>query len=237
MRTDLITAWIIKEWLSQHLPHWADSWSLEVDDAVRQAAEHLKLIVDDVPRQVISQNALARLIIHRWNLDAVALIGGGAPTPLSVKPEEVMYYTDASADVVQSALEKGYRALRVDVTKAEDIALLMGAKAAIATGLMHFLPDSGMQAVLHNLANAGFETLIFNHGNRRAGTAVIEQYAKMGIGMYLRDRGEVEALLPEGWRIVDLYTGPEFIEQHGGELSQYLVGMPPMIDLYRVVRN
>lgn len=236
MRTDLITAWIIKEWLSQNLPHLAESWSLEVDDAVQEAAQNLKRIVDDVPRQVVSQNALARLIVQHWALDAVALIGGGAPTPLSVKPNEVLYYTDASPDVVHLALEQGYRAMRVDVTKLEDITLLAGAKTAIATGLMHFLPSGAMQAVMQNLALTGFEMLIFNHGNRRAGTAVIEQYAKMGIGMYMRDRDEVEALLPDGWCIVDLYTGPEFIEQYGGELSQHLVGMPPMIDLYRVAR-
>ena len=39
MRTDLITAWFIYEWVEQNFPDIAADWSFEVDDQVKAMAQ------------------------------------------------------------------------------------------------------------------------------------------------------------------------------------------------------
>lgn len=223
------------DWLQGHAPHLAHNWKLEVSDEVKNFAERSKVMIPSGPIQVLGQHMVASTVIERWGLNKVAILAGGTPTPLSPKPGQILYFTDANPEAVAEAQAAGYNALRVNVVSADDLKQLNGAKTAIATGLFHFLPDAAVQSLFHNLSEAGFETIIFTQGTKAANPEFAEGYAKFGVKVILRYVDDIRRLLPDNWRIDEVSPTSELL-QHVREIGPYFAQMPHIIDLYRVVR-
>lgn len=239
MRTDHITAWLIYEWVQENAPEITAEWSFDVDDQIKTTAQGVAGLLPNARMIVVGQQMLARTLISKWNLTNVALLGGGTPTPLSPRPNQLLYYTDNNADAVNDAINAGHNALQVNATNVEDLKKLDGATTAVASGLMHFLPDAAVQMFFEGLAEAGFTMLVFNQGNRNVeegGAEMRERYSKMGITMYPRTQDEVRAMIPAGWTLVDVIPQPECFV---GDplLGPHVDDMPYATDVYRVTRD
>ena len=221
-RTDLIAAWLVKQWLQQHAPDVAANWTLEVDEAVKQFAARVKGMYQDMDAVFASQTALAATAIRLWNLQEVVLLGGGAPTPLSPKPEQIRLFTDVNPAVLEDAKAAGYPTAQVDVHHPDDLTRLAGAKSAIATGLFHFLPNEGIQKVLNNIASVGIHTVVFNNVAPTA-KPLMDQWTKLGFQMYARTIEEMKAIIPPGWELQEYQYQADFIKHHpllGEKLAQ-----------------
>ena len=83
MRTDHVTAWLIKQWLQENAPDLAAGWTLQPDEQIIGFAKRLETIVPQVGVIFTCQNILAKTAIEMWNLKEVALVAGGALTPLT----------------------------------------------------------------------------------------------------------------------------------------------------------
>lgn len=236
MRTDHVTAWLIKLWLEDHFPQLAEHWNLTVSDQVKGFAQKIETIIPRVRWIFVSQNILAHTAIEMWNLENVVLLAGGTPTPLTPSPERLLYFTDANPEAVAEAEEAGYTAAKVDVTSGQDFTQLEGAESLIATGLLHFLPDSTAQSLFQQLDHASFHTFAFSQATPEADREAIEQYQKLGIDFYVRSEDELRALLPPGWeinyreRVVD-------VMQQAGEVGAQLADTPHMVDFYKISRE
>jgi len=236
MRTDLVSAWMIHGWLQQNAPDIA--WQLTVDDQVKGVVGHFTGLMPDAPLAVTGQHLLARTVINAWNLTNVALLGGGTPSPLSPRPEQLVYYTDGNPEVVAEAVSAGYNAVQVNVTSADDMKKVAGATTAIATGLFHFLPDAAAIMVFNNLSGAGLQMVVFNHGNLgggEGGASVREQYSKLGVNLFPRSRDQVEALIPSDWRVERFHPQAEVLEDEP-LIARHLAGAENVTDVYLVVR-
>ena len=201
MRTDHVTAWLIKQWLQANAPELASGWDFEVEDEIIALATRVEETNPQIGAMFTGQNILAKTAIDMWDLKDVALLAGGAPTPLSPRPDQLLYYTDTNPEVVAEARAAGYNALAVNVLDGSSIAQLTGAKSFIATGLFHFLTDETTSSVFAALDQHGAQTIMLSHGRLNADPEGIKQYEKMGIRMFMRDEEQLQALLPPGWQI------------------------------------
>lgn len=239
MRTDLITAWLIYQWVRENAPAITTQWQLEVDDQIKGMAQGFVGLLPDAAIQVTGQHLLARASIKKWSLTNVALLAGGTPTPLSPQPDQLLYYTDANVDVVTDAIEMGYTAIQVNATQADQLKQLNGATTAIATGLFHFLPDAAALGVLNALHDTGFKQVIFNHGNRNAeegGAEIRERYSKMGVNIFPRTVAEMQALVPDTWQFTETLPQPECLKDDP-LLAAHVADLPNITDVYRLTAN
>jgi hypothetical protein len=235
MRTDHITAWLIKQWLHDHAPDIAHGWDFEPDEQVKVFAARVETILPRVRLIFTSQNILARTAISMWNFQDVALLAGGVPTPLTPRPDEVLYYTDGNAEAVQEARAAGYNACHVDVTNTDSIRQLEGAKSAVATGLFHFLPDEPATKVFHALDQQGIHTIAFSHATPDTDQDAIQQYEKLGIKFFARNHDHVQSVLPPSWKI-DYHENMTDYMRHAGEIGAKLSETPRMAMFYKASR-
>lgn len=233
-RTDLIAAWLVKQWLERNAPEIAATWTLQVDEPVKRFAAKVKGMYDDMDAVFASQSALAATAIELWKLEEVVLLGGGTPTPLSAKPSQIRLYTDVNPAVLDDVKAAGYPTAQVDVHKKEDLTQLTGAKSAIATGLFHFLTDEGIQNVLNNLAEVGIQTAVFNNVTPTA-KPLMDQWTKLGFQMYSRTIDEMKAIIPAGWKLEEYQYQANFIKHHP-LLGEKLAQQQSLYHVYRVVR-
>ena len=235
MRTDHVTALLIKKWLQDNAPDLANSWNLEVDAQIMPFATKIETLLPQIGLIFTSQNILAKIAIEMWDLKEVALLAGGAPTPLSPRPSQLLYYTDGNAEAVEEARSAGYNALQVNVTDSSQIQQLIGAKTAIATGLFHFLPDEAARTVFSAVDQHGFHTIVFSHGTPEADQEAIRQYENLGIRMFMRTLEQTQALFPPGWKI-DYQERVVDYMRYGGELGAKLADAPHMMDIYKATK-
>ncbi len=235
MRTDHVTAWLIKEWLQDHAPDLASAWGLQPDAQVIGFAKKLETIIPQVRLIFVCQNILARTAIEMWDLKDVALLAGGAPTPLTPRPYQLRYYTDANPEAVEEARTAGYNARHVNVLD-NSIEQLVGVKSAVATGLFHFLPDEATSNVFYALDQRGIETIAFSHATPEATPEAVRQYENLGIRMFMRDSQQLQALLPSGWQIDYCEPSGDYM-RHAGELGAKLTETPRMVDFLKASKT
>lgn len=224
IRSDLITAWVIQEWLVKHHPHLASDWAFDVNDSIKSLAARLKVMFPPIERIFIGQASIARLAIERWDLKNVAVLGAGTPTPISPRPDQVRYFTDANPAVLEEAKRAGYHTEQADVRNPSDLKKLDGATTVIATGLFHFLDDGGARKVFSDLAHAGFRMMVFNHmmPTSAAGQQVANEYSKFGFQLYPRTQGDIEVLFDGHWTMTDAPRIETF--HRGHEIFDALLG-------------
>ncbi len=235
MRSDHISAWLLKQWMQSHAPHLIDGWDFDPEPVIKEMAAKVDAVIPAAGAGFTSQNVLARTAIERWGLQDVALVGGGMPTPLSPTPQQVALYTDASEAVIADAAALGYNALKVDVSSAEDVAKLRGARTVIATGLIHFLPDEAITTLFERLDTAGVTTVFFNTGNRTMTAELTALYAKLGYKLNWRDPEEIADLLPAGWAVTEVHNAVDVLALIP-EIGPLLADQPPHNNFYRVER-
>lgn len=238
MRTDLVTAYLIHEWLTENIPKMAAEWSFQVDDQTKGVAQLLKNTVTNVKASLVSQHLAARFAIEDWGLKDVALLGGGTPTPLSPKPDQLLFWADRDPVVVVEAAEAGYNACQVDVTQIDDLKRLHSAVSAVAPGLVHFLPEAVIPAMLNGLAEAGFTTLVFNHVNQNVnteGAAGAAEYKKMGADIFFRNPEDLKPHIPDTWQIKRVVSGKKAMGSLS-EIRDHLDSMTDINDIYELVR-
>jgi hypothetical protein len=240
MRTDLVTAMLMHQWLEEHMPEKAANWHLDVDDQIKKMVEMIKNTISGIKPATAAQNLVAKASIEKWDLRDVVVFGGGTPTPLSPKPNQVRYWTDTNPTVVAEATEAGYNAIQVDIMNAEHLRQLHGATSAVASGLIHFVPDAAVPRLLNGLVDTEIRVFVFNHGNpsvsAQYATSVEKEYQKLGINMFMRTQEQVQSLLPKPWRIEEVLSVPELLPILA-EMNGHLDGVPGYIDVYRLVRS
>lgn len=236
MRTDHISAWLIKDWLNNNVPDIAAQWPFEVADEVKMVVKKMQGIIPTAQRQATAQNVIARNAIRQWNLTDVALLAGGTPTPLSPTGDQLLYFTDGNPEAVAEARQAGYPAVTVNVTSQNDLQQLSGGKTAIATGLFHFLPDQPTRATFDYLYDLGYETIVFTHANPDAGQEILDAYAKLGVIIFIRDKQAVSTVISDKWRIVDASPVSQ-LAQLDHQIGSHLADLPSLFDVYRVVKN
>ncbi|MEZ4671172.1 MAG: hypothetical protein R3E39_24975 [Anaerolineae bacterium] len=236
MRSDLIAAGMIHRWLSANAPELIDGWAFECPDDLNVFLERANTIMPGIDAQFTSQGSVARTAIELWDLKDVVLLGGGMPTPLTPKPEQVRYYTDLSHEVVNEVGQMGYNTQVADVKKVDDLKALGGAQAAVATGLFHFLEDDAVGLVLDNLAQAGFHTLVFNNMGTNIPEDLIVNWTKLGYKLIAREPEDVPRTLRSGWRVQDALTMPRFFASNQ-QLGPKLVQLDNIYYIYRLVRD
>ena len=214
MRSDLIASGMVRNWLSEAAPEMVADWAFPHDEELEVFLARVIGAFPYIPAQFASQGALARTAIEMWHLQRVALVGGGNPTPLTPKPEQVMYYTDLNPAVVTEVGTLGYNTCVADVKKLDDLKALEGADTAIATGLFHFLEDDAAIQVIENFAHAGFRTLVFNNMDENVDEALKANWGRMGFKLIARSADDMKAIVPPGWRIKHLLASSEFYK-HG----------------------
>lgn len=233
IRSDLIGAWILREWLVANLPDLAADWPLEVSEPLKGFTQRVKALFPPIEYVFVGQSPIARTAIERWNLTQVAYLGAGTPTPFSPRPDQLLYYTDANPGVIAEAQRAGYNALQVDVRNPNDLTQLKGVSTLIATGLVHFLPDPGVTGVFAMLARAGFRRLIFNHSrgfNERDEAAPIE-WGKLGFQLYSREPDQLALLLPPPWKFTEVIPVTEFYRGHP-QLERFFVNAFNFYNIY-----
>lgn len=235
MRTDHISAWLVKRWLYENAPELAHSWDFDPDEQVKTFAARIESIIPRVQAIFTSQNILARTAIEMWDLQNVALLAGGVPTPLSPRPTQLRYYSDGNTAAVEDARAAGYNAILVDVTDTLSVQQLEGAKSAVATGLFHFLPDEPAARIFHGLDQRGIHTIAFSHGTPDIDAEAMDQYAKLGIKMITRGHNQIQAILPAKWKI-DYQEDMIDYMRHAGEIGAKLADTPRMTNFYKVSR-
>lgn len=140
--------------------------------------------------------------------------------------------------MVSEAAQAGYNAVQVNATNASDLKKLQGASTAISTGLFHFLPDPAAGMVLNALADAGFQTVVFNHGNLgggEAGASVREQYSKLGITMHPRSIEQMTAIIPPQWRVEEALPQSEVL-RNDPLIGPHVDQAENLTDVYWIVR-
>ena len=235
MRTDHVTAWLIKQWLQDNAPELASAWNLQVDPQILPFAAKIETIIPNVRMIFTCQNILARTAIELWDLKEVALLAGGGPTPLSPRPDQVIYYTDGNLEVVEEARAAGYNARHVNVTESGSLQQLVGATSAIATGLFHFLPDEVARSVFAAVDQQGFQIFAFSHNTLGTNQDAMRQYENLGIRMFMRDLEEIQALLPPGWHIDFCEPIGEFV-RYAGDVGAKLANTPHMVNFYKATK-
>lgn len=234
MRSDLIAAGMIQNWLQGNAPHLLHRWTFALPDEAQGFVSRILSGFPALDAQFVGQGAIAATAIALWQLEGSALFGSGIPTPLSPAPAQVKYYTDANPRVVEAAREQGYPAQCVDVTNRNDLERVSDATAAIATGLMHFFDDEALSAVLTNFAQAGFQTLVFNNMNEQVAEELLQNWGRMGHTLYPRTMQQIEALLPAAWRLADSLTTAEFFKHHRDFVAP-LEKLPNINNIYRII--
>jgi hypothetical protein len=195
----------------------------------------LETIIPKVRLIFVCQNILAKTAIEMWNLKEVALLAGGAPTPLTPRPDQLLYYSDGNPEPVEEARAAGYNARHVNVLDSS-IEQLSGARSAIATGLFHFLQDEAASGVFARLDQQGFQTIAFSHATPEADQDAVRQYENLGIRMFMRDQGQIQALLPRNWQI-DYCERSSDYARHAGEIGANLEDTPRMVDFYKATKT
>ena len=236
MRTDLITAWYIYEWVEQNFPDIAADWSFEIEDQIKAMAGKVNEMVPGARETAVGQHMVPRIVIDQWSLTDITLFAGGTPTPLSPAPRHVSYFTDANEEAVAEAEKAGYRSRKVDITQLDDLKHLNGSTTGIATGLFHFLPDAAVRQVFANLAEAGYQQMVLTQGTPVAGTEVIDQYKKLGANLHLRYAEQLQAVIPDDWQ-VEQADPLETVIRNDPDLGSHLTNLPKLLDVFRVVRN
>jgi hypothetical protein len=232
VRSDLIGAWIMRQWFAKHIPHLVESWSLSVNAATKAAAERVISLLPALELVFVGQAPIAKTAIDRWSLTEVAYLAAGTPTPFSPRPDQLRYYTDGNPAAVAEAAQAGYNTLVVDVYNSDHLKQLDGVTTLIATGLTHFLPDQAARRIFAILAQSGFQRLIFNNANQftdplKAGEAegahgVTDQFSRLGMQLYFRSPDQIRTLLDGYWQLKDAYPLPEFYKNH--ELGPFFEG-------------
>ncbi len=222
-RSDLLGARMMWEWVYERAPHLVDGWTVDADDFMTTFVRRVLDFYPPMPRVFALQAPIAATAIKRWDLRDVVLLGGGTPTPFSPKPDQILYYTDASASVVAEAHEAGYRAEVVDIRQPEDFNKVPGATTAVSTGLFHFLSDEAARGVLRLFLGVGMTTFVFNnmraleadeHGTIRS----IEEWAQFGMQLYPRTIDEMAALVSDSWNLEEALPVPGRFYDHEPEL-------------------
>jgi hypothetical protein len=230
MRSDLIAAGMVRSWLEANAPHMTESWSFEITEEIQGFINRVKMLLPDVDAQFVSQAAVPRTAITHWNLTDVAVLGGGMASPLSPHPHEALYYTDINPAVVEEVGELGYNTRQVDARSLDDLKTLVGAKTALAIGLIHFLDDAAARQTFANLLDAGFERVVFNNMNNNVSDELAGNWHKLGFVLYRREPEDIRALLPSGWTMQEAVIASEFLSHNpdmGDKLSR-------LIDLHHV---
>lgn len=236
MRSDLIAANMIRHWLLANAPHLLDGWAFQGDAELDGFVARVKAIYDDIEAQFAGQVAVAQTAIELWNLKNVAVLGGGAPTPLSPRSDQVRYFTDKSEDAVAESTRAGYNAKCVDVMNVDDLRTLTGADTAVATGLLHFLPREAAPQVFIGLAEAGFKRLAFNHMDSRISSDILDNWSKLGYTFYPRSPEEVGELLAPGWHLEHALSIHDFFKNHHIIWEKFLE-MDNLFNIYLAVRD
>jgi hypothetical protein len=235
MRSDLIAAAMVRKWLSANAPSLIQNWLFEGDAELDGFIERVTGLFPDIDAQFASQGAVAKTAIELWKMHHVALLGGGSPTPLTPRPDQLMYYTDLSAEVVAEVAQAGYNTRVVDVKNVDDLKQLTGATGAIATGLFHFLDEDAAREMLNNLVTAGFQTVIFNNMGTNVSPELQANWTKLGYRMFARTPADVAELLSGQWKLDQALTMPQFF-QHNHEIGPKLVIMDNIYYIYKLVR-
>jgi hypothetical protein len=236
MRSDLIAAAMIRTWLDNNAPHMINGWDFQMTDDLAGFVTRLKTLMSDIDAQFVAQAAIARTAIEHWKIEHVAVLGGGMPTPLAPRPEQVRYFTDSHPEVVAEVQQMGYPAVQVDVRDPQQLKQLDGAQVAIATGLFHFLNDETVTGLLTALLDSPFQQIIFNNMNRNVTDVVLENWTRLGYTLYRRNPEEMNALLPPDWRMASATSVPEFLS-HNPDLGVELSRLNNWNDIYRITRD
>ncbi len=199
MRSDLISSGLIMHWLSRHAPHLVDGWNFQVTDELNGFLTRVLSVWSDMDAQMTSQGAIPTTAIELWNLRDIAMFGGGRPTPLTPRPDQILYYTDINPEVVEEVAGLGYNTRKVDVKQVDDLKQLNGASTAIATGLFHFLNDDAVHLVMRNFTEVGFRTVVFNNMNTEVSDELISNWTKLGMVLHRRSPEDMAALMPADW--------------------------------------
>lgn len=233
MRTDLIAAWLVYQWLQMNAPEVAAAWGdFDVDDDVKAFAARVKGMYAQMDAVFASQSVLGRTAIDHYGLEDVAILGGGAPTILSAAPEDVMYWSDIDENVLNEAQAAGYSTVRVDARDPSTYASLKPAKSAIGTGLFHFMDDDDVRAIFTSLQDAGITTIVFNNVDPVTAQELMDQWTNMGNTMYARTRDEMAALLPDGWQIADV-KGLDTFAALAPDIGEPLAQQASLYNVYR----
>jgi len=242
MRTDLVTAYLIHDWLTAHAPALADQWEVPAHEQAMGMAGKLKGILDGVEAQVTGQNMVAHNAIAYWGLNKAVLVAGGTPTPLSPKVDELLFWSDANADAVAEAEAAGYSAQVVDVREPDDLGKLSVAESLVTTGLFHFLPDEAAKGMFGALVTTDVKTIVFNHfrlpGDAPQDAALHEaigQYVQLGISVYPRDSAMVETVIPKGWQITEALPQGDVIRRDE-RVGEHFADHIAWFDVYRIDR-
>lgn len=206
MRTDLISAWLAREWLKTGSPELCASWGLEVSHEVKAYAERLKRISPHAPTLFAGQAAIAALAIQWWGLRDVALIAAGTPTPLHPPPDQVLYYTDKNPVALEAARWAGYNTLEVDASSPTDLQQLCKAQTIIATSLLHYLSDFEVQHFFLQVAEIGVKNLVFSQLDVQDDYQVMQQWYDLGINLYPRSIEDIALLITEHWLLERVET-------------------------------
>ncbi|MBZ0298539.1 MAG: hypothetical protein K8J31_02310 [Anaerolineae bacterium] len=236
MRSDLIAAGMIRSWLDTHAPEVAQDWAFQPDEELNGFVKRIKSVMAEIDAQFVSQAAIARTAIEHWRLRDVAILGGGTPSPLSPRPDQALYFTDANPAVIDEVSKLGYSVRRVDIQNLSDLRLLTGARTAIATGLFHFLDDEAAWGTFENLYQAGFEQVIFNNMNKNVPDDLAANWAKMGHTPYRRDPQDIQVLLPDHWELMEAINAPRFLS-YNRQLGDAFSKLADINTVYRIIRR
>ncbi len=181
---------------------------------------------------LISQAMLANSLVQAFDLERVALLGAGVPSPLMPPPEQVAYYTDIDATAVDEGREAGYHSLIVDVRDSAQVNQLQGVRDAVGTGLMHFLPDEELTPALQNLADAGIQRLAFNHVDHTEigkDQPIAQNFVAQ---MYQRTPEELRALIPSAWEVRTVQSMKDFYQSADPTIYQHIHDLPNIYNIY-----
>jgi hypothetical protein len=236
MRSDLIAAGMVRTWLDSNAPHLVNGWAFEMTEDIQGFVNRVKTILADIDGQFVTQAAIPKTALAYWNLQHVAVLGGGMPSPFSPDPHQVVYFTDFNPDVVSEVAQLGYPARQVDVRNLEDLKQLEGATTAMAIGLFHLLNDEAVRQMLQNLLDAGFEQTVFNNMNYNVSQDLVESWGKLGYSLQRRTPDDIRALMPAGWHVTDAISVPDFLV-HNPDLGDKLSKLANLHYIYRIVRQ
>lgn len=213
-RSDLLRATLARNWYAETEPALVAGWQPAANVFTTQLAAHAQVHLPELAYLFAAEAPMARQMIERWRLRDVLLLGAGLPTPLSPLPQQVMHYADSSPDVVDEAVKAGYTAHVADVRSPEDLVLLADADSAVAVGLLHFLSDALVSALLNGLGRVGFQRLAFDQVTRSEAATLAAHWSQLGIALYPRTPDEVAALLQPLWCVTQVQPLSAFYAGH-----------------------
>ncbi len=233
MRTDLIAAWLVYQWLLANAPDVAARWvNFDVSDDIKAFSARVKGMYEHMDSAFASQSVLGRTAIAHFGLQDVAILGGGAPTVLSAAPDDVLYWSDIDEGVLTEAQAVGYDTVHVDARDPSTYHNLKPAKSAIGTGLFHFMTDDDVRAIFNSLQAVGITTVVFNNVDPVAGKELMDQWNKLGYTLYARTPDTVLPLLPEGWQLTDTLAADTF-SRLAPDIGEALTKQPNIHYIYR----